>query len=415
MFLVYNFLLIYSAVMLSTHRLNIIFFMAAFVISSGWLIFNVDKKEFKALCQTFKLPIILSFIVLAISTLPVIHNDLRFKFYDFPSRLFLMMPIAFVLYKKVMDSSLDLSKLKKQYALGAILGTLATFGVILYPYFYLKMERPEAFVFVLVFSHMCLISAFQGLSWAIDKPKKMTYLLSGLAIILGIVSCLLSGTRGAWIYIPLLIFVLINYVPIQKRTKRLLFGSAVCSLLVMSFVLVNYSKRVNNLKREIARYQQNLPQKGVWSLTQRFEMLKFGLISVKNKPFFGSSDAYRIKLFKELNDAKKISYYEWHVRPKPGDDIHNTLFNFLTRKGIFFGLLAYLALMFLPFYIFFKSKKAYLKYSAGILSVALFVSSLSFDIFNLHQTYEFYSFFTLTLFMFLKIEQNKKEEPSALV
>jgi len=413
MLLVRYFIFLYAVFMLTTPNTHLALLMVSSLLCFGWLFKNVEKKDWKRLYKVFKVPVTAILAIVSFNTISAI-KDQTLTVYDDPARMLLIIPVIFVIYELVVRSRLSVSSIRKQYFIGAGLGAILTFAVVCYQYFILKMNRPEGFTFVLIFSHICLVLGFQAIAGFFESGQFKKYgALGFISVLLSLASCFMTGTRGAWVYIPLLVLGLFFFYPVSKKYKSLLSGAIVLLCMVGVGATYKYSSRIDKVKKEVSKYNfQDSNYRKVGSLTQRFEMIRFSMIAIKKAPWLGSSKAERIKWFKEAFDSKKIFYYEWGRKGKrrnPGADVHSTAFNFLTRQGVIFGLLSYLLLLGLPLYVMVKSEKRYLKYLGFSIFLPFFVGGLSYDVFNQHDSFEHYAFFVFMLFLLFRLDSLEPE------
>ena len=171
--------------------------------------------------------------------------------------------------------------------------------------------------------------------YAYQKREVKLTVLSVIGGLCGIVGSLLSTARGGWVALPILLIVIlwIYRHSLSKRFFLTFFGIiAVASIGISQMPNNRIMERIDVARKDIQLYLDN--KDGNTSLGARFEMWKSALEMVKEKPLFG----WGIQGATEFTHA------------------HNQYLDDLSKRGIV-GLLALLAVLFIPLRSFMKNLK----------------------------------------------------------
>ncbi|MDS1140030.1 O-antigen ligase family protein [Pusillimonas sp. SM2304] len=287
---------------------------------------------------------LISFFAVAVFVCLLHGNPIRTL--DMPSRFLLAIPI-FLLLLKVPP------RLPWFWA-GVALGSYSVCGVALWQLHVLGMRDVQGLTNGVRFggiSTMFSVLCIAGLFWAQRENVKHVWLWR-LALALGMVGAaygsIMSGTRGAWISIPV-VFVLFCIGSCNKHNIYRVGTVVVVLLAVVSAWYVAMpnnpvEKRYEQAVKDISNYVEKDNAKG--SIGARFEIWRAATINIPQKPIFGwGVDEYRAQL-------------EQQVASKELDPVvltlahtHNLYLATLVYQGIF-GLLPILALFVFPFWFF---------------------------------------------------------------
>ncbi|WP_061019391.1 O-antigen ligase family protein [Vibrio splendidus] len=171
---------------------------------------------------------------------------------------------------------------------------------------------------------------------------------SAISIILGLLATLLSGARGAWVLLPLIIMSLFYIYRgyFSFRSKAIVILSAI-SIAVLSYPTIG--PRINSMVSDIHGYKNNNSQT---SSGFRLEMWKSATYSALDKPIFGQGfegvkQAKKEQVEKGLVDKSVLNYKR----------AHNQFFEELQTKGLI-GLFTILAFFGVPLYLLWKKTQA---------------------------------------------------------
>lgn len=171
-----------------------------------------------------------------------------------------------------------------------------------------------------------------------------------LASLMGISASFFSWARGGWVALPLLA---IYYLIKNKPPWRCVLGVKPLALSVLLTVVVIQSGVINRMQtagKDIVSYQSGNKET---SLGTRFELWKFAISAFKDKPLLGWGE-------RQMKTAQAN-----YVREQPTtlpvitrlSHAHNQYFDELAKRGLV-GLVAFLVLLGLPFFLFFQQRNA---------------------------------------------------------
>ncbi|MDU4460151.1 MAG: O-antigen ligase [Haemophilus parainfluenzae] len=245
--------------------------------------------------------------------------------------------------------------------------------------------------------------------YAYQKREVKLTVLSVIGGLCGIVGSLLSTARGGWVALPILLIVIlwIYRHSLSKRFFLTFFGIiAVASIGISQMPNNRIMERIDVARKDIQLYLDN--KDGNTSLGARFEMWKSALEMVKEKPLFGwgiqGATEKRKQETKEKIATGNIGQFT-HA--------HNQYLDDLSKRGIV-GLLALLAVLFIPLRSFMKNLKTAnneIKLIATlgvahILSVMIYGLSQGFLVHNSGTIFYFF----LTIVFYTAIRTRQKAE-----
>lgn len=173
-----------------------------------------------------------------------------------------------------------------------------------------------------------------------------------LALAMGLTASLLSGTRGGWIAIPLILPLLFAYTPRGHRLAILVAAGIVSAGVGAALVAdAGVGGRVSLATEELTRYFEDPSRYGGTSTGLRFEMWRAALDMFQQRPLlgWGLGDAFH----EFLRDGAGDSY---HPRVIRFSHAHNEILMTLATRGII-GTMALLAVWLIPGYIFVRTLK----------------------------------------------------------
>ena len=245
--------------------------------------------------------------------------------------------------------------------------------------------------------------------YAYQKREMKLTVLSVIGGLCGIVGSLLSTARGGWVALPILLIVIlwIYRHSLSKRFFLTFFGIiAVASVGISQMPNNRIMERINVAQKDIQLYLDK--NNGNTSLGARFEMWKSAIAMAKEKPLFGwgiqGATEKRKQETKEKIATSNIGQFT-HA--------HNQYLDDLSKRGIV-GLLALLAVLFIPLRTFMKNLKTAnneLKLIATlgvahILSVMIYGLSQGFLVHNSGTIFYFF----LTIVFYTAIRTHQKAE-----
>lgn len=279
------------------------------------------------------------------------------RYLDKPVR-FILAVFAFALIRKYPPR---LSWLWAGLAAGGIL----TAGWSGYQKFFLDVDRAGGFTFVIQYGNISmLIGLFclAGLAWAYAQPQRgrwVPFMLLGA--VGGILGSLLSGSRGGWVGLPLVLLVLYRAYSdfVSARVKAAGIALLVAAAAVVySVPQFGVQARVNLAVSDVQHYLQGNSDS---SLGGRFEMWKGASQLFLQKPVFGWGDINYKPAMREL-----VSQGKAHPIVSDFGHAHNEILDNAAKRGMI-GVLALLALYLVPLRLF----------AAGLRSPDMTVRSLA--------------------------------------
>lgn len=259
---------------------------------------------------------------------------------DGASRCLLALPVFWLLL------SVRLSPLC--WWLGVMCGALIAGILASWQKWGLGMPRAEGFTHVIQFGDLSLLLGILSLAGiGLVLQSQMRYrsywlicaLLAGSA---GLLASLLSGSRGGWIGLPFVAWILWRaYAPWFSRQLKMILLTSACilPLLIYAIPQTGVATRIHAAWQDIHLYQQAEVNT---SLGARFEMWQLAIQLIPQRPWLGWGEADYMQKKQALITAGQVTPVI-----APFDHVHNDLLDATLKRGLF-GLLALLALYLLP-------------------------------------------------------------------
>ena len=214
----------------------------------------------------------------------------------------------------------------------------------------LGIDRAGGFTYVIQFGNIAMLTGLfclAGLGWAYSQPHRIRWLtLLWIGAAGGVLASLLSGSRGGWVGLPLLLLVL--YRAYSDFFSTRLKVAAVASVLVASGIVYSVPQLGVQDRLHAAIHDVQLYQAGdaATSVGARFEMWKGASILFLQKPLLGwGSPAYQAAMEDLVAggaiDEAVIGY----------GHAHNEMLDAAAKRGLV-GVSALLALYLVPLYMF---------------------------------------------------------------
>ncbi|MFB9847342.1 O-antigen ligase family protein [Oceanisphaera arctica] len=261
--------------------------------------------------------------------------------YDRPSRFIFAIPVLlFVLAYP--------PKLAFMWA-GLVVGGVLTAGWAIWQKLFLGIERATGYTYVIQFGNISMlfgIFCLAGLGWAAVQPNARRWVvLLLLGALFGALGSLLSGSRGGWIGLPFVFWVLYRAYG-RELSVRMRGGvlAAVLALGALVYLLpqTGVQQRVQHAFNDIEQYQQG----NKWtSLGARFDMWQGALTLIAEKPLTGWGwNGYQQGMQALVDKGQVIQF-------AADNHAHNEYLDNFARRGIL-GLLSLLALYLVPLRLF---------------------------------------------------------------
>lgn len=272
------------------------------------------------------------------------YHHWEWSYFDNPSRFLLVIPIYFVIKKY----GISLSFLYAGLALGAI-GA----GMLGFQQKWIEgLSRAQGYTNPIPFGDISLTLAILSSTYLIKeknrKPKTWLVALSLLGILGGLTGFLASGTRGAWVALPCMGWVLINSMFIKKWNRYLIYISSLFFLAGVYIMVPAVNDKVDGIANHIYSYYYE--NEINTSTESRLEMWKAAFFVFKENFLIGIGQNQFSSGLTALIEANSIS-------PLVGKygHAHNEILTVLAELG-FFGFVGIFSL-YAGFLFYFKNAK----------------------------------------------------------
>lgn len=239
--------------------------------------------------------------------------------------------------------------------------------------------------------------------------KKATGMLifSLIASVCAILASLLLQARGAWVGAPFIIGIIL-WLNRKLLSKWIILFLAL-AVVSGTFFAGNLIKA--RIELAVSDIQQYVSQtNAATSIGGRFDMWKSALIGIEEKPLFGRGLSAIADMRQEHFKQGLISEYAADFQ-----NTHNQYLHDASARGIL-GLLALLAVFFVPLWIFWhnlKSKEAgTLPHMWGVLGITHVLGVMGYSLtqgFFLHNSGTMFYFFTV--FLLLGLQKSSANQP----
>lgn len=277
----------------------------------------------------------------AVMLLSVLVDGGRLSELDRPSRALMvaaMLPLLAV-YR------VNISVLLSGYAVGAIIAL----GVASYDKFVLGYERAFGNMMPIQSGNIAMLMGLFclcGIFWAQQQKKWAFSCIMGLGAFSGMAASFLSGSRGGWVLLPVILVTILMMFK-ERLGKKGLFSFIAIMLLCGGLVAQPQSgveARLELAQNDITQYldKTNLNT----SLGIRFQLWASAWQSFTEKPLFGWGN-HGLQQFKsEQLKEGDISPFIYHFK----SHAHNQFLDEMAKRGII-GLFALLAIFMVPIYL----------------------------------------------------------------
>ena len=337
-------------------------------------------------------------------TVNLYHHDIL-REYDLPLRFLLAVPILWLFKKCPIYSPAVWGGL----AIGAISG----FFVILWQLILIRSSGSSAppFIHLGNISMIIGLMCFAGWRWAIARERHR-FLWLGLIIlggIAGMAASVLTGTRGAWLAVPIvLVIYLFDLAYFFRWSAVKVAGYALMALLLIAItgyqnpiIKSRYDLAVNETQLFFNPTPESRQKAEDTSVGQRWLMWSNALYMIQIKPWLGWGK-------KGYLDFKNERILNGEVLPQIAKytDAHNDYLDALAKRGLF-GLLSLLALFILPFILFTKIlvngsfEQRSFALSGVVMIIGYAISGLTCTFMTINMDVMFYSITTLVLWGFI--------------
>lgn len=382
--------------------MNAAFFI---LLAISLLVLVRDRRSvpprFDATARIFAIAMTSNVAVIFLSQLA--HGDFDPHPYDGASRFLLAVPIYLMLKDAGQRTATVL-----QYSLP--LGALSALALSLMSY---KGGRVSSyFLDPIHLGDLALMLGFLSLfsiNWTgPDRPRLLLLKLAGWAA--GIVVSILSGSRGGWLAIPVLLIALIALRSRERLLGRMaaFFATIVVAAIAGYFLIDSIHQRAGDFINDLSALSQG---KMDTSLGIRLQLWKAALYLFWQHPLFGVGPDGFAQMMAPLSQSGFIS----EIAAELGrGEVHNDILASMARLGVF-GLLSILAIYLVPLTFFLKTVRSTdsLKRGAAQMGVCLVLGfvifGLTVETINMKMVAAFYS---LTVAVLLAAATNIHETNS---
>lgn len=293
---------------------------------------------------------------------------------------------------------------------GIALGGIATGSWALWEKFALGAVRVTGHTNAIQYGNLSMLMGLlclAGLGWAYKQQRHRMawFLVLIVGFLFGLLASGLSGSRGGWIGLPLILLYIAKQYS-EHLPKRILLTSiaGVVVLVTVAYMVpsTGIKSRVGAVFTDIEQYQQGNPRTSVGI---RLELWKGNLTLIQEKPLQGWGEkGYKERLAELYKQGAIKAHIESHA--------HNEMLYNFSRRGVV-GFLSLLLIYVLPIYAFAKmvpiSERQYIPVKiAGILTVFCYVDfGLTQAFFEHNSGVMFYPF--ALVFLFSTISRKKQK------
>ncbi|ADR18988.1 O-antigen ligase family protein [Calditerrivibrio nitroreducens] len=254
----------------------------------------------------------------------------------------------------------------------------------------LNEPRAYSFIYFIPFGNFALLLGLIGLSYIYlnNKLSKWNKIALGFIIFsLSLWVSIASGTRGGWVVLPILIFILTFIFDFIKNIHRVIIILLLSVIFIMSYFTSDFIKNKINIAIEEMNLYLNTEQQSdmlLGSFGTRLEMWRYGLKLFAESPVFGQGFVGFDKRLKEDVENKKVN----RALLDHGH-LHNDIINIMAKQGLV-GLAVYLVFYMMLFQYFFKRMKnrnltedvRFFATVGGLTVAGMFLFSLSDSMFG---------------------------------
>lgn len=243
-----------------------------------------------------------------------------------------------------------------------------------------------------------MLSLF-SIDW-FGRDKLPLRILKGLGFIAGLATSLASGSRGGWLAIPVFIAIFF-YFKIARISLKMVAARLILAILATTIAysantnfhqfVDSIHQRVGEIANDVVAFKQGNRDN---STGIRWQLYKAAVDVFSRHPIFGvGPEGYALEMKPMVETGKITPQAAFYGR----GEVHSDILSKAAGMGAF-GLVAILAIYFVPFRMFWQATKSVLPQAkrAGILGIVFvsgfFVFGLTVEILDLTMATAFYSF-----------------------
>lgn len=301
------------------------------------------EKDDKKLFFTFLAFSLSSFLL-------ILFDDFLLRDFDNPSRFIFVLPVLLFLLQH------QGQRFKQWLWYGVTFGSILAFFLSLYERIYLGYNRAFGAENAIIFGNIGVMSGLLNLFGALffyAQKRYIWFVMSLFGGLCGLGASLLSGSRGGWVALILVI----SFIFWQSRTlfpKKIMLSIVVlvCLSLLTVFLVpqTGVQNRVSQVFENIEDYQAG--EKST-SVGLRFEMWKTAVYMFQESPLIGVGEHKSEIIRHDLVEREVV-----HVRVGGFSHAHNEYLDTLALKGSI-GFIFLMMLYLVPLRLFLSKAKRY--------------------------------------------------------
>ncbi|MGL5089969.1 MAG: O-antigen ligase family protein [Aeromonas sobria] len=278
---------------------------------------------------------------------------------------------------------------------GFAVGACIAGAIAIYDKFYLGMERSfgdimpiQAGNISMTLGLLCLCGYF----WYKSKGNIKTAMFMLFACTMGMLGSFLSGTRGGWVLLPLIILTIINHFRgnLCRIDKIVAAAFGLGLLAIVAISQTGVAERIQVARSDIMQFV-NGENKNT-SIGIRFQLWHSALDAFQKKPLFGWGNNGLQQAHAAQLAAGEISDFLYNFN----FHAHNQFLDEMAKRGVI-GLLVLLSMYLYPLYLYYKHRE-----DDSLLPIMLAVTSLTLVDYSLSQAFISHnSGITFVSFLFL--------------
>jgi len=264
--------------------------------------------------------------------------------------------------------------------LGAAGGAVASLALVAFQGLWLGMARPGGWMNPITFGDLALCLSLLSLAGAIDATRAWARWSAALGMLAGLAASLLSGSRGGWLMLALLVSLPLLWAP-QPQRRHVPWGLALAlPLLAGALAALAYALPQTGVRDRIAMGVTDVRlvlagNRAPTSLSVRLELWRGGLMLVREHPWAGiDMPAYKRRMREWVAEGKLSPAV--FAPPEP-PHLHNDLLQVLVTRGAI-GLAAWSGILLAPLAFFWtqlrQTQHAQAPALAGLLLVLAYAS-----------------------------------------
>ncbi len=355
------------ALLLTTNNFSVGVIVVAIILSLTYLKLNPEPLQW----TTFDSLAAFCFCCYLIGAIPVaIIDGSTARYFQGGIRLLLCLPIYLALSRTLIKKNLPLRPFLEN---GVIIGSIGTFILACYQYFYLAMPRVDGFLFSINFGYLACSLAFLAFTLFLGSSKKIFLLI---AFVLSVLSVCLTLTRGAIFAIPLifLIFALLNIRQLSLVKICAFIGIFALATILAYNSSTGFQNRIDFTIQEFNSIKQGNINSAI-SSGDRLQFWYAAIEAFKTSPLYGLPYEQREELNHQLYLKGEIGERASQITR---GHAHSQYFEMLASNGVL-GIISLITIFVIPFFVF--ALHYFSTQSPWALTGAIFVSG--FAIFGL--------------------------------